>query len=138
MKKGCSVDSNSAFVRNAHEADLSVRFTMFRGYPSETEEDLNMSAQFLEDHSNCIDRVRYNEMSILESTAIYGEIKEENNRYPQLKILKHDPHQAQAVYLNTDLGSREYRSAKARVLKAVYSINQRTLRIGSRAFDGWM
>ncbi len=40
MDKGSTVEGNAEFLRDAHDAGLSVRCTMFKGYPGETSEDL--------------------------------------------------------------------------------------------------
>jgi radical SAM superfamily enzyme YgiQ (UPF0313 family) len=57
MDKGCTVERNSEFIRTAHEAGLSVRATMFKGYPGETAEDIELTAQFLEKHADYIGRI---------------------------------------------------------------------------------
>lgn len=138
MAKGSSVESNSDFIRNAHEAGLSVRCTMFKGFPGETSEDLEQTAQFLEEHAPYLDRVRYNEFSVPENTPIYEAIADSPSRYPQLTITKLDYRQGRAQYVNAETGSIAYRKAKARVLRAVYAINRRKLRSAARAFDGLM
>ena len=71
MDKGASVEANSEFIRYAHEAGLSVRCTMFKGYPGETAEDLELTADFLARHAAYLDRIRYNDFSIHEGTPIY-------------------------------------------------------------------
>ena len=138
MRKGCEVERNSQFIREAHEAGLSVRCTMFKGYPGETAEDLELTARFLDEHVECIDRIRFNEFSILEGTPVHTAMREEPAKFPQLKILDFEPRHANARYVNVDSASRAYRRAKSRVLDAVYAINRRPVRRNAQAFDGLM
>lgn len=138
MNKGCSVEANSAFIRHAHEAGLSVRCTMFRGFPGETAQDLIKSACFLEEHSEYIDRIRFNELAILEGTPLYRDTTGESNRFVQLRVIKNEERNANIRYVNTVAEDRLYRSAMRRVLAAVYKINRRPVRESARAFDGVM
>ncbi len=138
MDKGCSVESNSEFIRNAHEAGLSVRCTMFKGFPGETPDDLLQTAEFLEQHSAYIDRVRFNEFSVLQDTPIFRDLTEQPSKYPQLRVLNIDHRFGGARYSNKETGGASYRAAKKRVLSAVYGINRREVRPTARAFDGLM
>lgn len=138
MDKGCTVESNAEFIRTAYEAGLSVRCTMFKGFPGETPDDLIKTAEFLERHAAFIDRVRFNEFSVLQDTPIYRDLTERPSKYPQLRILNVDHRFGGARYANADSGSAAYRRAKRRVLAAVYGINRREVRPTARAFDGLM
>ena len=138
MDKGTTVEGNAAFVRNASEAGLSVRCTMFRGFPSETAEDLIQTAKFLEDHASFIDRIHFNDFSLPEETPIWHAIKSAKGFYPGIEIIGRDLPNARATYRNLDAGGASYRRAKARVLAAVYAINRRRLRPEAQMFDGLM
>ncbi len=138
MDKGCSVERNSAFIRHAHEAGISVRCTMFKGFPGETTEDLLLTAAFLESHSPYIDRVRFNDFSIQEVTPVYREIVGDSGRHPQIEPLGAQARNGRLAYVNRETGTRSYRKAKARVLRAVHEINRREVRRSARAFDGLM
>jgi anaerobic magnesium-protoporphyrin IX monomethyl ester cyclase len=138
MQKGSTVEGNSEFIRNAHQAGLSVRATMFRGYPGETAHDLELTAEFLAKHGQYMDRVRYNDFSILEDTPIYHQVKDAEKSNLKRKILYFDRRRARAEYSEGDTGSTSYRKAKARVLSEVYAINRRPVRSSARAFDGLM
>lgn len=137
MAKGSTVQGNSEFIRNAHQAGLSVRATMFRGYPGETAQDLERTADFLESHAEFLDRVRYNDFSILDGTPIHA-MAEANPGQLGLKIVRDDPGRARREYKDLNVGGRPYRKAKLRVLQAVYQINRRQVRSSARAFDGLM
>jgi len=138
MDKGCSVERNAQFIREASEAGLSVRCTMFKGFPGETAEDLEQTARFLEHHVDNIDRIRFNEFSVLEGTPVHDALCAEPPRIPELKVLRHENRKGSIRYVNVDTGTKSYRRAKARVLDVVYRINRREVRRTARAFDGLM
>lgn len=137
MQKGSTVEGNAEFIRNAHQAGLSVRATMFRGYPGETARDLELTADFLEQNFAYMDRVRYNDFSILEGTPIYEEVNGNTDQLAR-KVIYLDRRRARAEYSEGDTSGASYRKAKARVLRAVYAINKRQIRSSARAFDGLM
>lgn len=138
MDKGASVERNAQFIREAHAVGLSVRCTMFKGYPGETAEDMAATAQFLEDHIDMLDRVRFNEFNLLEDTPIYREMVASNQAVQKLQVRQFDHWAARAHYLNPETGDKAYRREKARALRAVYEINRRPLRAQARQFDGLM
>ncbi|MFM7052535.1 MAG: B12-binding domain-containing radical SAM protein [Planctomycetota bacterium] len=138
MDKGCSVERNSEFIRDASDAGLSVRCTMFKGFPGETAADLAMTARFLEEHVDRIDRVRFNEFSVLVGTPVHESLCADPPRIPELRVLRHDLRNGAVRYVNVDTGSRAYRQAKKRVLDVVHRINRRHVRRTARAFDGLM
>jgi radical SAM superfamily enzyme YgiQ (UPF0313 family) len=136
MQKGSTVEGNAAFIRHAFEAGISVRCTMFKGYPGETFEDLLETAAFLEAHAHYIDRVRFNDFSILEDTPVWQQVQD--GMVPELLVRGHKPVLGRAFADQRATQTAKYRRAKARVLEAVYAINRRTLRPGARMFDGMM
>ncbi|QMW21474.1 B12-binding domain-containing radical SAM protein [Sandaracinobacteroides saxicola] len=138
MDKGASVEANSAFIREANEAGLSVRCTMFAGFPGETAEDVAASAAFLEAHAPWLDRVRCNIFSILEDTPIWNDVFGGGGRYPGIRVTGKDSPHARARFVNLETGTAEYRRAKRRLLAAVYAINRRRLRPEAQMFDGLM
>lgn len=138
MDKGASVEANSAFLAHSAEAGISVRCTMFKGFPGETAEDLLLTARFLEQHNQQIDRVRFNDFSILENTPIWKDVFSSSSPYPGIRVNGKDPRHGRANYSNLEAGSADYRRAKARVLQAVYEINRLPLRPQAQMFDGLM
>lgn len=137
MDKGCTVEGNSEFIRNAFEVGLSVRATMFKGFPGETAKDLELTAQFLESHMTYIDRIRYNEFSLSPGTPIYEEVRA--GRFDGAwRVRGLEQGGARARYVNHEGRGVAYRAAKARVLRAVYAINRRQIRSSARQFDGLM
>ncbi len=136
MDKGCSVEANGAFIRHASEAGISVRATMFKGYPGERLEDLEQTADFLEAHMPWLDRVRFNDFSILENTPVWNAVFEPREGLTGIKVTGRDSLQARMRYVNLDNESAAYRRAKLRLLRAVYAINRRKLRPEAQMFDG--
>jgi tRNA A37 methylthiotransferase MiaB len=120
---------------------------MFKGFPGETSEDMEKTARFLEEHKPYLDRVRFNEFSLLEDTPIYEamvnqsatqDVSSTETRTGKLTILKLAHRKAKAEYRNEDTSSKAYRRAKRRALAAVYEINRREIRSAARQFDGLM
>ena len=138
MNKGASVEGNSAFIRHAHEAGLSVRCTMFKGFPGETADDMEATARFLEEHSGYLDRVRFNDFALQTDTPIYDAVMDKGGALGALTVTGLQNRRGRAVYRNPGVGSRAYRRAKARALAAVHAINRRPLRPSARQFDGLM
>jgi hypothetical protein len=136
MKKGGSVEANSRFIREAYDAGISIRCTMFQGYPGEAADDLQRTARFLEDHQPYLDRVRFNDFSVLENTPIWHQVHAGST--PGMKIIAPQPTLGKVRYQNLGTQGREYRRANARLLQAVYSINRRRVRQEAQVFDGMM
>ncbi|WP_066721745.1 B12-binding domain-containing radical SAM protein [Sphingomonas pituitosa] len=136
MQKGATVEGNAAFIRHAFEAGISVRCTMFKGYPGETAADLAETAAFLEAHAPYLDRVRFNDFSILEDTPVWQQMQD--GSLPDLVVRGFRPALGRAFADQRATQAAEYRRAKARVLQAVYAINRRKLRPGAQMFDGMM
>ncbi len=138
MQKGSSVEANEDFIRNAHEAGLSVRCTMFKGFPGETSEDMAATANFLEKHARYLDRVRFNEFSLLQDTPIFEALVSKSAETSPLEIKAVVEQRARAEYRHRAIETASYRREKSRALRAVYEINRRPLRAAARQFDGLM
>lgn len=138
VDKGSTVAGNAEFVRNAAAAGLSVRCTMFKGYPGETAGDVEATAAFLEANEESIDRVRCNEFSVLEGTPIYDELTGPASPHAGFEIVRLDARNAAARYRNHATADAAYRRAKRRMLAAVHRINRRPVRQQAAAFDGLM
>jgi radical SAM superfamily enzyme YgiQ (UPF0313 family) len=138
MLKGSTVGKNSEFIRNAYDAGLSIRCTMFMGFPGETPEDLEKTADFLEEHAKYLDRVRFNAFSIMEDTPIYDALRKRSPEYSAIQLTRLDHKIARAEYKHPSLGTRAYLKAKKRTLSIVYAINRKRVRVTAQAFDGLM
>jgi anaerobic magnesium-protoporphyrin IX monomethyl ester cyclase len=138
MKKGASVEQNSEFIRNAFDAGLSIRCTMFAGFPGETAEDLEQTAEFIEAHSKYIDRVRFNRFSIQLGTPIHSQLAARSQESRSIYITRRLNEYARVEYWSQAGEQTLYRKVKFRVLKAVYEINRKEVRPSARQFDGLM
>jgi anaerobic magnesium-protoporphyrin IX monomethyl ester cyclase len=138
MDKGSTVERNSQFVREAFDAGLSLRCTMFKGYPDETADDLKRTADFLEEHSDKLDRVNYNDFTLTMTTPIYDEVSRLPERYPTFRFNRGDNSNGYATYRSLKGNDPEYVKANARVLAVVNMINARPLREQARFLDGLM
>ena len=136
MDKGATVARNARFIRDADEAGLSVRCTMFKGYPGETVEDLKDTADFLEAHAGWIDRVRYNDFTIHADTPIHAALAQDPGAYPDFRVTGWDHRNARAGYARRL--PQGYRRQNERILKAVHAINRKPVRCEAAAFDGLM
>ncbi|MEL6644247.1 MAG: radical SAM protein [Pseudomonadota bacterium] len=135
MQKGCTVERNAAFLKDAHEAGLSVRCTMFKGYPGETAEDMAATADFLDANAAYIDRIRFNDFAVPVGTPIAEALADKAQG--RLHLTGTDDRRARALYGKRGAG-RAYRREKARALAVVYEINRKPLRETARQFDGTM
>lgn len=136
--KGCTVEGNGEFIRTAYEAGLSVRCTMFSGYPGETARDLDLTSAFLAKHGHFIDRVRFNAFSLHEGALIHDRLQRESADFEGVRLGEPDARYGRRTFVNMGERPVSYRRARGRVLKAVYEINKRTLRSSAREFDGLM
>jgi radical SAM superfamily enzyme YgiQ (UPF0313 family) len=136
--KGCTVERNGEFIRTAYEAGLSVRCTMFSGYPGETARDLELTSEFLAKHGEFIDRVRFNAFSLQEGTLIHDRLQKGSTESDGIRLGELDARYGRRAFVNARERPLSYRRARARVLDAVYAINRRTIRPSAREFDGLM
>ena len=138
MKKDCTVEKNIEFLHSAYEAGISLRCSMFFGYPGETHEDIEETVQFLKNHGHCIDRIRLSRFAILESTPIYDAIRNEPDKYKDVKITELQPKLGAVRHVHNTASDSKYRRAKRSLLEEVSKVNSRELRSAARVFDGLM
>ena len=138
MEKGTSVERNSQFIREAYDAGLSVRCSMFKGYPGETVDDIEKTVAFLRDHKEYIDRIRFSDFSLLDDTPVYMEVNMDKPATAGMRVTRRLDRQAKAEYAIRRADQRAYSRALARVLQIVHEINRRPIRISARQFDGLM
>lgn len=138
MAKGTSLEQTSRFIQEAHAAGISVRMTAMLGYPGETAHDIDASRKFLDDHLQCIDRVRLGLFKAIPGTYFYDRIEGNPKRYPGVKDLQWDHRFARAQFEYEPARDRAYRRAKTRYLKLIHRINSRRLRDEAQVFEGLM
>lgn len=138
MDKGSSVERNAQFIQDAYSAGLSIRCTMFKGFPGETAQDMEATERFLERHGHMLDRVRFNNFSLYTDTPVWREMVNKSRAGGELELTSSDHARAQFRYRRLRPFGKEYRRSKARVLSIVHEINKRPLRDSARQFDGLM
>jgi len=138
MHKGTRVDRNVAFVHDAHDVGISVRATVIQGYPGETVQDLNMTAEMLESVSDSLDRVRINRLNVLEGTRLAADYARRPDLLPGLDHLAWNHVYARSRYRYSQERNPEYREAIRRVLGAVHAINRKPIHEGAEVFHGLM
>jgi radical SAM superfamily enzyme YgiQ (UPF0313 family) len=138
MEKGTSVERNSDFIRHAYEAGLSIRCSMFKGYPGETVGDIEQTINFLSNHAKYIDRIRFSDFSLLDDTPVYNQFKKNGLATAGLRVTRRLDRKARAEYAIRRLNHRAYSRALVRLLGMVHEINRRPIRLSARQFDGLM
>ena len=83
-----------------------------------------------------LDRVRFNEFSVMEGTPIHESVVSKNGS--PIEFIDADSRRAKVNYRTPQGSDRAYQRAKSRALAAVHRINQRELRVSARQFDGIM
>lgn len=138
MHKGTSVERNAEFIRDAYDAGLSIRCSMFKGYPGETVDDLDKSVSFLEKHGKWIDRIRFSDFSLLDGTPVESDARASDKTGGNLRIIRHLDPKARSEYVLKKADQRAYSRSLNKLLGMVYEINRRQLRPSARQFDGLM
>lgn len=138
MDKGTQLDRNTEFLRAADEAGISVRCTVMQGYPGEEAEDLRLTAAYLREHGQWLDRVRINRFNVLVGTRFATEYAREPERFPGLVDLQWEYRYARSSYEYLPSRKPEYQAAMRDLFAAVHRINRRPLKEVARAFDGVM
>ena len=138
MDKGTSIVRNSEFIRDAFEAGLSIRCSMFKGYPGETAKDMEQTALFLENHAPYLDRIRFSDFSLLAETPIYQIVNGNKAEITGFKVTKNIKTKARSTYVYKRADQSAYAKALRKVLRIVHGINSRPIRSAARQFDGAM
>jgi radical SAM superfamily enzyme YgiQ (UPF0313 family) len=128
----------SKFLRDAAEAGISVRVTMITGYPGEDAGDVRRTAEFLEHHSGCIERVMLNRFVIMTGTHVHRDIERNPSRFPELLRVRPHHREASIAHSYAPASERDYSRAVYRLFAATHRINRKELRAEARGFDGVM
>ena len=127
MDKGTSVEKNSEFIRDAFEAGLSIRCSMFKGYPGETVKDMEETVTFLEKHAPYLDRIRFSDFSLLADTPIYHIINGRKADITGFRVTKNREAKARSDYIYKQLDGQAYSKALTKVLRIVHEINRQPI-----------
>jgi anaerobic magnesium-protoporphyrin IX monomethyl ester cyclase len=136
MEKGSNVERNSVFVKDAYDAGLSLRCTMFKGFPTETAEDLEKTAEFLSKHGHMLDRVQFNDFSLHEGTTAYNEIMGSPEKFSTIRLHGYDSANARALYRSSKGADKQYKKANNQIVAIVNAINAKPLRESAQFLDG--
>jgi anaerobic magnesium-protoporphyrin IX monomethyl ester cyclase len=138
MAKNCTVERNESFARDATAAGLSVRATMILGYPGETAADVDLSTRFLERNHDHLDRINLCRFKPVPGTRFERMYRNHPERYPDVHVIEWDHRTARASYVSAMSEDPHYRAAARRLLRAVHTINRKTLGDHAAQFDGLM
>lgn len=137
MRKGANAKDSSKVIRDAATAGISVRVTMIVGYPGETVEDVEQTCEFLESHSDSIERVVMSRFHIKTGTRFHRDYETAPARFPEIQQVRYQ-HQLAVIEHDFDHPDPKYPKAIDRVLRATHEINRFPIRDTARAFDGVM
>lgn len=126
MRKGTTVERLEKFVNDVHTVGISLRATMFIGYPNENHEDLKSTHEFLERNYKCFDRLRVSRLQIFTMSDLYLELDDK----AKSEILDNR--------LVTKNRGRKYYHYKSKVLKICHKINSTGLNQEAAKYDGLM
>ena len=138
MAKGVNLGVTSRFLSDAHKAHISVRMTMFTGYPDEYASDVEASAAYLEDHQEFIERIFLGRFQIRSGTTFEQRLARNPGRFPALAHLKPNPRMGQIGHHYVESAKPDYRRAISRLLRIVHAINRKPLSSSARDFEGVM
>jgi anaerobic magnesium-protoporphyrin IX monomethyl ester cyclase len=130
MNKGTEVNRLQQFIRDVCEAGISLRTTMFVGYPYETVEDLQKTQTFLEANFQYFDRIKLNRFHLNEMSPIYDRIQTELDS-------KQNDFRGKKPYKMVPRG-KGYNQMRHRILKTVNQINAQPLKQYASVFEGIM
>lgn len=130
MNKGTEVNRLQQFVRDVCEAGISLRTTMFVGYPYETVEDLVKTQNFLETNFEFFDRIKLNRFHLNEMAPIYERVQKDLD-------LKQNDFPGRKSYKMVKRGSG-YNQMRHKILKTVNEINSQPLKQDASVFEGIM
>lgn len=138
MKKGTRLEAISAFLHGSASVGISSRCTMILGYPGETAEDVNASADFLARHTRVIERVSLNRLQVITGTSLHRALKRSPAKFKGFAIVNEDNAMAQVEHRNDTTATTSHRKGVMRLLTEVHRINSRELSESARAFEGVM
>ena len=138
MRKGTHLSFTSQFLRDAHASNISVRTTMIVGYPGETASDLDQTRRFVEQHTDCIDRIQLNRLSVIAGTPLHKQLHNNPAQFPDISIGEQDLIQGINKHTNTKSWQPDYRRSFRQLLRTVHHLNCKPLPDSASDFEGVM
>lgn len=139
MAKGVDLANTSRFLADAHAAGISVRMTMFTGFPGEEAADLEETTAFLARHEPYIERLPVYRFQIMTGTRFAQLLAEDRHgKYSKVTDIVPNHRLAQVDHQYAPAADRTYRRSMMKLLDIVHRINRRPLREAARDFEGVM
>jgi len=138
MAKGIKLKRLSTFLKNAHDAGISVRMTCIIGYPGEEPADVDLTTQFIIDHKKYIERIVLNRFALMPNTPIAKKLENQGNDFPYIQTKELDLHTGIIHHKNQKLATIEYSSAAFRLMKTIHKVNLNPLMKSAVEFEGVM
>lgn len=133
MKKGTRIEKIERFLNDVHDAGISLRATMFIGYPYEDEEDLRLTYEFLKKNKHCFDRISLSKFQLFEMAPLYDQVMHDVKQTKETIHAKFNHN----VFTLTPRG-KKYNTYKHKVLRQVNEINSKPLMKEAILYDGVM
>lgn len=138
MLKGTDLNRTRQFIKDTHAAGISIRTTIILGYPGEKTIDVQATADFLEEHSAYIDRVKLSRFKAIPGTAFETRLEKKPHKFPSVVNHRWDYLYAKADFEYPIAREKSYRKAKANLLKVIHRINKKPLMDSAQHFNGLM
>ena len=139
MAKGVDLADTSRFLADAHAAGISVRMTMFTGFPGEEAADLEATTAFLARHEGFIERLPVYRFQIMTGTRFAQLLAEDRRgKYAEVTGVVANHRMAQIDHQYAQASNAGYRKAMMKLLDVVHRINRKPLREAARDFEGVM
>jgi len=126
MRKGTTVELNSALIRNAHAEGLNVRVSILYGFPGESSRDLEETLKFLEAHESFIHKLWLSKFAITMGSPLHRQME----KYLAEGLIKNprpDPIIGLVHHENPAIESADYQ-------RLIYRINALASRINRRGY----
>lgn len=76
MRKGTKIENSKTILKNAHEIGLINHLYYIVGFPTETEEDFNITCDFIINNIDCINSIAHHFFSLYKGSYIFSHPKE--------------------------------------------------------------
>jgi anaerobic magnesium-protoporphyrin IX monomethyl ester cyclase len=133
MKKGTRIEKIERFLNDVHDAGISLRATMFVGYPYEDAEDLRLTYEFLKKNKHCFDRISLSKFQLFEMAPLHKQVMEDLSQAKETIHAKFNHN----IFMLAPRGSK-YSEYKHKVLRQVNEINSKPLLKEAILYDGVM
>ncbi|HYG20219.1 MAG TPA: radical SAM protein [Ohtaekwangia sp.] len=132
MRKGTRIEKIERFLNDVHDAGISLRATMFVGYPYEDEEDLRLTYEFLKKNAHCFDRISLSKFQLFEMAPLYPQVMHDFGKVETIHAkFNHN------IFTLSKRG-KKYSYYKHKVLRQVNAINSKPLLKDAIPYDGIM